>query len=37
MSLIQTEIVQITPQEKIDLGTSLQNIITLIKNDITNS
>ena len=37
MSLINNEIVELTVEEKTKLSTAVQTIITLVKNDITNS
>ena len=37
MSVIKNEIIEISPEEKTELSNIIQNIIGLIKNDITNS
>jgi hypothetical protein len=37
MSIIKNEIIEISTEEKTELSNIIQNIIGLIKNDITNS
>jgi hypothetical protein len=37
MAIIDNAIVELTVEEKTALTTAIQNVITLVKNDITNS